>query len=101
MGTPHGRYLTIESPAKIVYYLVYPGLGKPPRNYSLIPSEEFRMLGTYLIPTDVKVRPFVQGGDTPEPVFSGPGKYRIKMGENLGSDYGYWSTDCTVLFLPK
>ena len=102
MGTPHGRDLRIHSPARIEYYLVYPGLGRPPRNYSITPSEEFRKLTTYPVPSDVKAIPLVKGRDTiRESVFSDSGKYTIVMGEHLNSDYGYWSSECAVTFLPR
>lgn len=100
MGTPHGDYLSIHSPDRTVYSLVYPQLGKPRRNYSLIPSEEFRRIGTLPLPGDVRAIPLVKGRDTIlEPVFSEPGKYLIVMGENLASDYENRSSDCTVTFV--
>lgn len=102
MGTPHGDQLSIHSPDRTVYSLVYPPLGKPRRNYSLIPSEEFRKIGTLPVPGDVRAIPLVYGRDTIlEPVFTKPGKYVIVMGENLASDYSNRSTDCTVTFLPR
>jgi hypothetical protein len=100
MGAPHGDYLSIHSPDRTVYALVYPQLGKPRRNYSLIPSEDFRRIATFPIPGDVRGIPLVKGRDTIlEPVFNEPGKYLIVMGENLASDYGNRSSDCTVTFL--
>jgi len=102
MGTPHGDYLSIHSPNRTVYSLIYPQLGKPKRNYSLIPSEEFRGVATLPIPGDVRAIPLVYGRDTIlEPVFSDGGKYLIVMGENLASDYENRSSDCTVTFLPR
>jgi hypothetical protein len=100
MGTPHGNELAIHAPNRTVYSLVYPQWGKPKRNYSLIPSEEFRRIATLPIPGDVRAIPLVKGRDTVlEPVFNEPGKYMIVMGENLASDYSNRSSDCTVTFL--
>lgn len=99
MGTPHGDELTIHAPNRTVYSLVYPQWGKPRRNYSLIPSEEFRKIATLRLPGDVRAIPLVKGRDTIlEPVFIEPGKYLIVMGENLASDYSNRSSYCTVTF---
>lgn len=99
MGTPHGNYLSIHSPNRTVYSLIYPMLGKPRRNYSLAPSEEFRNIGTFRVPADVRAIPLVYGRDTTlEPVFSQPGKYLIVLGENLASDYANRSSECTITF---
>jgi hypothetical protein len=100
MVTPHGDELSIHAPNRTVYSLVYPLWGKPKRNYSVIPSEEFRRIATLPIPGDVRAIPLVKGRDTIlEPVFNEPGKYTIVMGENLGSDYSNRSSYCIVTFL--
>ena len=100
MVTPHGDELAIHAPNRTVYSLVYPQWGKPKRNYSVIPSEEFRRIATLPIPGDVRAIPLVKGRDTIlEPVFNEPGKYTIVMGENLGSDYSNRSSYCIVTFL--
>lgn len=102
MGTPHGNQLSIHSPDRTTYSVVYPTLGKPRRNYSLISSEEFRKIGTFPVPADVRAIPQVYGRDTIlEPVFTKTGKYLIVMGENLASDYSNRSTYCTVAFLSR
>jgi hypothetical protein len=81
---------------------VYPQFGKPGRNYSLIPSEEFKGVGTLPIPADVGAIPLVYGRDTIlERVFIAPGKYLIVMGGNLASDYSNRSSECTVACLPQ
>jgi hypothetical protein len=101
MGTPHGDMLSIHAPDnRTVYSLEEPTLGKPRRNYSLIPPEEFRKVATFPVPADVRAIALVVGRDTtPEPVFTKPGKYMVVMGENLASDYSNRSTKCTVTFL--
>jgi hypothetical protein len=102
MGTPHGNQLSIHSPNRTTYSLVYPTPGKPRRNYSLIPSQEFRNVGTFPVAADVRAIPEIYGRDTTvEPVFVEPGKYLIVMGENLASDYSNRSTYCTVTFRPR
>ena len=101
MGTPHGDQLAIHSPDRTTYSLVYPTLGKPRRNYSLIPSEEFRNVATFRVAPDVRAIPQIYGRDTTlEPVFTQPGKYLIVMGENLASEEDHRRTYCTVTFLP-
>jgi hypothetical protein len=100
MGIPHGDELAIHAPNRTVYSLVYPQWGRPTRNYSLIPADEFRGIASLPLPGDVRAIPLVKGRDTIlEPVFGEAGKYLIVMGENLASDYSNRSTYCTVTFL--
>jgi len=102
MGTPHGDQLSIHSPDRTTYSLVYPTVGKMRRNYSLISSEEFRKIGILPLTDDVRAIPLVKGRDTIlEPVFTKPGKYLIVMGENLASEETYRRTYCTVTFSPS
>jgi hypothetical protein len=88
MEIPHGDYLTVLTPADVFYYFVYPELASPTRKYSMVPGEAFKTMTTLKVPGDVRLPPRIYSKDTiPEVVFSQPGQYIVKMGENLESDY--------------
>jgi len=88
MEIPHGDYLTVLTPANVSYYFVYPQPGMPTRQYSIVPSEAFKTMSTLKVPGDVRLPPRIYSKDTiPEVVFSQPGQYIVKMGENLESDH--------------
>jgi hypothetical protein len=102
MGTPHGGELSIHSPDRTVYSLVERQWGTTRRDYSLVPSEDFKRMATLPLAADVRAIALVKGRDTiPEPVFSKPGKYIVVMGENLASDYSNRSSECTVTFVQR
>jgi hypothetical protein len=99
METPHGDYLTVQTPANVFYYFVYPQLGVPTRKYSIVPSEAFKAMSTLKVPGDIRLPPRVYGKDTiPEVVFSQPGQYVVQMGENLASDYNPPPHICRLTF---
>ena len=69
-----------------------------------MPSEAFKEARTLKLPPGVRAPPQVYGRDTiPEPVFATPGKYVIRVGENLEGDYNPKSDACnlTVAGAPK
>jgi hypothetical protein len=99
MRVPHGDYLTVTPPKGPIYFIVYPRWDKPRRRYSLVPSEDFRRISNLKLPSDVRAIVRVIDRDTiPEPVFTTPGKYLLRMGENLESDYGNLSHTCLLNF---
>jgi hypothetical protein len=99
MRTPHGDYLTVTRTNGTVYFIVYPQWGKPRRRYSLIPSDDFRQIATLRLPSDVRAIVREVGRDTiPETVFTNAGKYLLRMGENLESDYGNPNFTCPLTF---
>ena len=100
METPHGDYLTVLTPADVFYYFVYPQPAAPTRQYSIVPSEAFKTMSTLKVPGDVRLPPRIYGKDTiPEVVFSQPGQYIVKMGENLESDYTGRPYICRLTFI--
>ena len=102
MKTPHGDYLTVTPPNGPVHFIVYPQFGIPRRRYSLIPSEDFRRVAVLRLPSDIRAIARVRGRDTiPEPVFTDAGKYLLRMGENLESDYGNRNYTCPLVFVQK
>jgi hypothetical protein len=100
MRTPHGDYLTVTPPKGTVHFIVYPQWGIPRRRYSLLPSEDFRRVATLKLPSNVQAIARVINRDTiPEQVFSEPGEYVLRMGENLEGDYGNVSYTCALHFV--
>jgi hypothetical protein len=115
MSIPHGNELSIVREAvgvglsdfersrdRTTYRVIDPLIGRPRLRYSLIPAAEFREMSVLRLPVDVTAPPMVYGRDsTLERVFSQPGKYTIKVGENMASDYSNRVTQCGVtLALP-
>lgn len=98
MSVPHGQYLAVTEPGGTWFYLVYPQLQAGSPHSSLVPSDAFRTMASYPIPVDVRARPRVYGKTLPEAVFVQPGRYRVRIGENLPSDYGPPVTDCYVTY---
>jgi hypothetical protein len=97
MKSPHGGYLSVTRADGTVYFLVYPQLGDPRRKYSVVPSEAFKQLRTFRLSADIRVPPRVYGRDTiPEQVFASPGRYELRMGENLESDFGPKTFACHI-----
>jgi hypothetical protein len=110
MSTPHGNELSVVREAvgvglsdfersrdRTYYRVIDPLIGRPRLRYSLIPAEQFREMALLRLPVDVTAPPMIYGRDsTLEPVFSRPGKYTIKVGENMASDYSNRVTQCTV-----
>ena len=110
MSTPHGRELSVVREAvgiglsdfersrdRTYYNVIDPLIGRPRLKYSLVPADQFREMPLLRLPVDVAAPPMVYGRDsTLEPVFSRPGKYTIKVGENMASDYSNRVTECTV-----
>lgn len=97
MPVPHGQQLALTQPDGTWFYLIQPGPLTPP-NYSAVPSDSFRTMSTYRIPTNFRWRPFVSGRDTLEAVFAEPGKYTVFMGEQLASDHAPPFAKCQVTF---
>lgn len=98
MSVPHGQYLAVTQPGGSWFYLVSPQLLAGSPHSSLVPSDVFRTMASYRIPVDVRARPRVYGKTLPEAVFVQPGRYRVRIGENLPSDYGPPVTDCYVTY---
>lgn len=99
MRPPHGDYLIITAPNGTVFFVVYPQLGDPRRKYSQVPSDSFRKAQTMRLAGTLRANPRVYGRDTTiEPVFTQPGKYQIRVGEHLESDFAAESAVCEVTF---
>ena len=99
MAVPHGDYLVVTHPNGTVYFVVYPPFNQPTKSYSLMPSKDFRTVETLKLPWDVRAIPRVYGRDTVrEAVFSGSGRYEVRMGENLESDSRNVSFECQLTF---
>jgi hypothetical protein len=85
MKTPHAEYLFADHPDGTNFFIVYPSLGDTTRQYSYVPSDEFKNMSIIRIPSDIKANPRVLGRDKGvEPVFSRPGKYVFTVGELEG-----------------
>jgi hypothetical protein len=85
MKTPHPEYLFADHPDGTNFFIIYPSLGDTSRQYSYVPSDEFKNMSIIRIPSDIKANPRVLGRDKGvEPVFSRPGKYVITVGELEG-----------------
>lgn len=92
----------ISDPAATVYLVIYPTLGDPRRKFSQMPSEAFRQTSTLRLPGTLRGNARVYGRDsTVEPIFTRPGKYVIRVGENLEGDFADKSAACTVTFVQK
>ena len=99
MRVPHGDYLTVTPPTGPAYFIIYPQWGNPRRRFSLIPSDSFKRVSTLRLPSDVRAIVRVINRDTiPEPVFSNPGKYILRMGENFEGDYRNVAYTCPLNF---
>jgi hypothetical protein len=85
MKTPHLEYLFADHPDGTNFFIVYPSLGDTSRQFSYVPSDEFKNMSIIRIPSDIKANPRVLGRDKGvEPLFSSPGKYVITVGELEG-----------------
>jgi len=85
MKTPHPEYLFADHPDGTNFFIIYPSLGDTSRQYSYVPSDEFKNMSIIRIPSDIKANPRVLGREKGvEPVFSRPGKYVITVGELEG-----------------
>ena len=99
MRVPHGDYLTVTPPNGPTYFIVYPQWGNPRRRFSLIPSDEFKLVATLKLPADVRGIVRVVDRDTVlDPVFTAPGKYLLRMGENFEGDYSNVTYSCFLNF---
>lgn len=86
MPQPHGQYLAIKYPDGHFYYVVYPTSGVPGR-VSLMESTAFRSLNEIrLVVGETKGTPWIYQRDVPEPLLAKPGKYRIMVNDNMGTD---------------
>lgn len=102
MRVPHGDYLTVTPPSGPTHFIVYPQWGNPRRRFSLIPSDDFKRVSTLRLPSDVRAIVRVIDRDTIlDPVFATPGKYILRMGENLEGDYGNVSYTCLLNFTQR
>lgn len=82
MKTPHPEYLIVDHPDGTTFYIVYPSLVDTSIKYSYVPSDEFKNMAIFRIPSDIKANPRVLGREKGvEPLFSSPGKYVITVGE--------------------
>jgi hypothetical protein len=98
MSVPHGRELSIETPAGDFFNLV---LTEPLASDGpmLMPAETFRVRPAVRLPVgSLRGKPFVAGRDSLERVFAGPGAYRLRMAEVLNTDDGTPVATCVVRF---
>jgi hypothetical protein len=98
--TPHGGELMLLTPGDVFFSFVYPSDDRR-QTYSIVRSEDFRTMSTLKVPADIRLPPAVYGRDTiPEPVFSRPGQYELRMGDKLESDHTGPPYACMVMFAP-
>lgn len=98
MQVPHGPYLAVTTPDRLMYFLIRPDFGDSVRFRSLVPSDSFRTMNSYRIPATIRAKPWVYGRESLEAVFEQPGIYRIQVGENLETDYGPLPTECRIVY---
>jgi hypothetical protein len=96
MGVPHGRELSVESPAGEFFMLVL-AEPRPDDGPMLMPAERFRAAAAVRLPVaSLRAKPYVAGRDTAERVFARPGAYRFRVAEVLNTDDGTPVRQCTV-----
>ena len=97
---PHGGYLAATHPDGTDFFIVYPKLGEPAPDFSLIPTERFKEMSTIRLSTEVTGNLRVHPRDSlAERVFTQPGRYVLRVGETLGSDFGPEPLEYPVTFV--
>ena len=91
----------VLTPSDVYFSFVYPQPEGHTQKYSIVPSEDFKIMSTLKVPGDIRLPPHVHGRDTiPEAVFSRPGQYVMQMGDKLESDHTGPPYICKVVFTP-
>ena len=98
MKTPHGEYLTVNTPDGTAFFIVYPQLGDSSRKYSLIPSEDFRHVSHLRLPANTLANPRVYGRPNLDTLFTKTGNYVFHIGDNLEGDFVEEAHQCTVRY---
>ena len=99
MQRPHGGDLAIVNPQGRYFYLSNSRAPQEGGMHTVLESEVFEQLDEYTIDTyQLKAIPFVHGATEEETVFSEPGKYEVRMGENLETTGEVPAYTCIVHF---